>query len=119
MRVQILLQRYNSSHERVNQNQERALSNESRSISNRERNDVNNDSTSEIDNFLQDSSIRDRLRRLPSVQETVNNIDIPRLTDLFSDVNNASNTGFKQTLKEIIMVPYIENNRTVSKGSKV
>ena len=117
--MQILLQRYNSSHERVNQNQERVTSNEPRSISNRERSNVNNDSTSEIDDFLQDSSIRDRLRRLPSVQETVNNIDIHRLTNLFSDADNANNTGFKQTLKEIIMVPYIENNKTVSRGSKM
>ncbi len=43
-----------------------------------------------------------------------------RLTHLFSDVEqNLNNTGFKQTLKEVIMMPYIENNRIVSKGSKM
>ena len=80
-------------------------------------------SPNELSDFLQESSIRDRLRSLPSVSThaaSSDNVDISRVMHLFSDIEqNSSSIGFKQTLKEIIMVPFIENNRTVSKGSKM
>jgi len=176
---------------------------------NTKRND-NFNNANNIDNFLKESSIRDRLRRLPSIQDLVHNSNEPRLNSrershaidnfhlqetsmgnnsraLFStqemdsrsssinqeraislnesreqsniddnlnnySTNNTSvqpfqsyrhkrnynnvnvnthrinlydnsvisgSTGFRQTLKEIIMVPYVENNKTVSKGSQM
>ncbi|PKY50566.1 hypothetical protein RhiirA4_467111 [Rhizophagus irregularis] len=63
-----------------------------KSFSNEPKKDV--DLTSEI---AQSLSIRDRLKGLSSVD-----------TD-----------GFKQTLKEVIMVPYIVNNKTIYKGSEM
>src|SRR4051794_11191465 len=59
--------------------------------------------------FLSESSIRDRLRSLPSIQNNSHNmISIQNLTNLYSDVdlNVNTNTGFKQTINSIILVPY-------------
>jgi hypothetical protein len=66
---------------------------------------MNNDLAKDIEDFLQESSIRERLRNIPSAMQSQQ-----RLTN---------HTGFKQTLKEVIMMPYIENNRIFSKGSKM
>jgi len=200
LQIQLLLQRYGiNNHENVsnlnnlNINQEK----NTRTDNYRERNERNNSSTSDIDDFLKESSIRDRLRRLPSIQDmgynSTNNISQERRlindddsssrqllirNDRFrtssfnqemdqnssqertnelryreNNINHSSsnyltnnhsyiqeenhnvvqrinlydnsvnqiisNTRFRQTLKEIIMVPYIENNKTVSKGSQM
>jgi hypothetical protein len=71
----------------------------------------------EIGTFLSESSVRDRLRSLPSVQNNINSINSS--INLFSSINPNvdKSTGFKQTITEIILAPYIENNRTLSKNS--
>ena len=189
LQIQILLQRYGINRERnLNSNN---LEKEERDTKTndqvQEKNDINH--SNNIDKFLKESSIRDRLRRLPSVQDTRipneprlprlrernntitstnlrNNIDdiflqelstgdrpriLPSIQEMHYNSNNTNqerrpyiqetnynistrrinlysnnadqipiqSTGFRQTLKEIVMVPYIENNRTVSKGSQM
>ena len=53
------------------------------------------------------------------IQEENHNV-VQRINLYDNSVNQIiSNTRFRQTLKEIIMVPYIENNKTVSKGSQM
>ncbi|CAB4430793.1 unnamed protein product [Rhizophagus irregularis] len=92
LRAQLLLQTY----------QERPTSAIETKSNNKE---MNNDLAKDIEDFLQESSIRERLRNIPSAMQSQQ-----RLTN---------HTGFKQTLKEVIMMPYIENNRIFSKGSKM
>ena len=109
------------------------------------------DSSSNVDNFLKESSIRSRLRRLPSIQDLERAISLNESREqsnhslINCSTNDASvrpfqpyqpddsihrinlcdnnvipgSTGFRQTLKEIIMVPYVEKNKTVSKGSQM
>jgi hypothetical protein len=83
-----------------------------RSNNSSRRNIINSESTNDINDFLQEVSTRDRLRGLSYVQ---NNVD---MRNPYSNVNR-NNTRFKLTLKEIVMVPYIENNKIVSKGSEM
>lgn len=75
----------------------------------------NNREQSNIDNSCSTNNISVR----PYQFETSYNVTTDKINLYNDNVNQISNTGFRQTLKEIIMVPYLENNKTVSKGSQM
>ncbi|GES79129.1 hypothetical protein GLOIN_2v1837680 [Rhizophagus clarus] len=104
-----------------NSNQESVSSLSNNLTSHHENTPASNNTLAEIDTFLSESSIRNRLRSLPSIQNlnSSRDISIQNLTNLYNDVslNIKTNTGFKQTINTIILVPYIENNKTLAKDS--
>jgi hypothetical protein len=84
-------------------------------------NNTNQERVNEAINIDATNYLTNSMSFRPYIQETNHNIST-RGINLYS--NNANqipiqSTGFRQTLKEIVMVPYIENNRTVSKGSQM
>jgi hypothetical protein len=74
---------------------------------------INNNRNDDINTFLNENSVRNRLQSLapiPNTNQQLNTRNLYNPTNLRSRSNLRTGSSFKLTLL-IIMVPFVENNR--------